>query len=302
MSYEAQKSGGLLKTLLRMTDFNQLPTPVKYEDFNKENKSALSTIEIFDGFRFEISKNLAESPEFGVSHALAMGSVMEPASYNFATAVTVGKQPFQTSLSGRIDTDGHLMGRLQQELGNKLTLRVSGQASPEPHNSAAHVELDWKGSHWYGNFKWGNPGIYGISYMQSVSPSLSLGMETIYHHKQAMSLLTLGGRYDTKQYIATGLVTAGHFSASYTHKISDRVNLATEFTASWPTGTLETLYSVGFEYSLRTSHLKAHVDSNGKVSAIVEEMMNQATRIAVCAELDHKKKNYRFGFGVSMAL
>jgi len=84
--------------------------------------------------------------------------------------------------------------------------------------------------------------------------------------------------------------------------VNQRINFATEITLSWPTGSIDTLYSVGFDYMLRTSHIKAHVDTNYKVSCYVEEMLNQFTRFMVSAELDHKKKAYRFGFGVLMAL
>jgi len=276
-----------------------LPTPVKFEDISKESKNVLGTVELFDGFRFEFNKTLAEEPyPFGISHAIGMGSVLEPANYNLGTNLIIQK----TALSARIDTDGHLMGRWQQEFTKDFVLRVSGQASPEPHNSAVHMEVDCKGSNWYGNLKWGNPGIYGISYMQSITPQLSLGLDTFYHHKQAISMLTGGVRYDTPQYVATGVVTAGHFVGSYTQKVNQRVSLATELSLAWPTGALETTYSMGFEYTLRTSHIKAHVDTNWKVSAYLEEMLNPYTRFMLCAELDHKKKSYRFGFGILMAI
>jgi len=227
-----------------------------------------------------------------------MGSVLEPANYNFGTNFIHNG----TALSARIDTDGHLMGRWQQELNSNCVIRVSGQASPEPHNSAVHMEADYKGSNWYGNVKWGNPGIYGISFMQSVTPNLSMGLDTFYHHKQAISMLTGGLRYETPAYVATGLATAGHLVASYTQKVNQRVSLASELTLAWPQGTLDTTCSLGFEYTLRTSHIKAHVDTNWKVSTYLEEMLNPFTRFMVCAELDHKKKSYRFGFGVLMAL
>jgi len=275
-----------------------LRAPVKFEDINKENKNVIGTLELFDGFRFEFNKTVSENPPFGISHAIGMGSVLEPANYNLGTNVIT--QGF--TLSGRVDTDGHVMGRMQRDLPGDMILRVSGQSSPEPHSSAAHVELDIKGFNWFGNVKWGNPGIYGISYMHSVTPYLSLGLDTFYHHKQGMSLLTGGARYETKSSISTAILTSGHFMSSFTRKVNNRVNLATELTMSWPSGSLETSYAVGFDYMLRTSHIKAHVDTNWKVSCYLEEMLNQFTRFMVCAELDHKKKSYRFGFGVMMAL
>jgi len=120
--------------------------------------------------------------------------------------------------------------------------------------------------------------------------------------KQGMSLLTFGGRYDTETHTVAAIFTTGHLTTSYTQKVTKEINLSTEFMASFQGGHVETLWSGGFEYSLRSSHLKAHLDSNLKVYAVLEEMLNQFTRIAVAAELDHKKKNYRFGLGVSMTV
>jgi len=227
-----------------------------------------------------------------------MGSVLEPANYNLGTNLIYRGSSF----SGRVDTDGQVMGRFQQEITSRATLRVSGQASSEPHNSAAHVELDYKGGNWFGTFKWGNPGIYGLSYMQSVTPRLSIGLDTFYHHKQAMSLLTGGFRFETDNSVSALILTTGHLSTSYTHRVNNRVNLSTELTVGWPTGAAETSLSMGLDYMLRTSHIKAHVDTNWKVSCYLEEMLNQFTRFMISAELDHKKKSYRFGFGVLMAL
>jgi len=272
--------------------------PVKYEDLGKESKSVLGTMELHDGFRFEFNKTVGDNPPFGVSHAIALGSNMEPASYNFASNLMFGS----TMLTGRIDTDGHMMARWHQEITKNLHLKVSGQAVPEPHSSAVSIEADYKGGDWFGNFKWGNPGLYGISYTQMLTPQLTLGAETFYHHKQGMSVVSFGGRYDTPKSVVSGILSAAHCSASYTHKISPRIAFSTELTASWASGGFDTVATGGFEYSLRTAHLKSHIDTNGKVTALVEEMLNQFTNITLCAELDHKKKQYHFGFGITMNL
>jgi len=271
--------------------------PIKFEDLTKESKSVLGTMELFDGFRFEFTKTLGETPLFGVSHAIAMGSTMEPPSYNFSSNLMA----FETTmLIGRIDTDGHLMARWHQQITKNFQMKFIGQAVPEPHQSAASIEADYKGRDWFGTFKWATQGIYGLSYSQLLTPRFSLGGETFYHHKQGISVYSLGGRYETPEYVATGMLSAAHVSASYTHKVTPRISLSTEITAGWGSGQIDSVAIGGFEYSLRTSHLKCHMDSNGKVTAFIEEMMNQFTNISLCAELDHSKKQYHFGFGVTM--
>jgi len=279
--------------------YSGLSTPVKYEELNKESKSVLTTLDMFDGFKFDLTKMISEKdPSFLVNHSIAMGSVIDPASYNFACNFVGGS----TQMHGRIDTDGNCMGRFIQEVNKNLILRLSGQATQEPHNSACNAEVDYRGSYWFGSFKWQNPGSYNLSYMQSITPKLSAGMETVYVAKQGVSGIGFGGRYDTENFTATGMLAAGFLTTSYTQKVSRDVNLSTEFQANLQSGSLETTWSGGFEYTLRSSHFKAHLDSNFKVYAILEEMLNQFTRISVAAELDHKKKNYRFGLGVSMTV
>jgi len=278
------------------TDATDSTTPLKFEDLTRESKSTLGTMELYDGFRFEFNKTLGEKPPFAVSHAIAMGSAMEPPSYNFSSNLLVGS----SLLSGRIDTDGHMMGRWNQEITKRFTTRLTGQISPEPHSSAVSVDFDYKGRDWFGNFKWGNPGLYGISYTQALTPAVTVGAETFYHHKQGISVYTLGARYDNPKFTATGMLSAGHFAATYTHKLTPRISFGTELTAMWASGALDTIAVGGFEYHLRTSNLKCHIDTNGKVTAFVEEMMNPFTAVTICAELDHSKKQYHFGFGVTM--
>jgi len=233
---------------------------------------------------------------FQISHAISMGSAIDPPAYNFAPNVLYDKI---TMLSGRIDTEGQLMARWQQEVGDDTTFRLSGQASNEPHSSIAHLEMDHKGDGWFGTFKWGFPGAYVLSYMQYITPNLSLGLDTVYHHKQGISLLTLGGRYETPKSITSALISpTGHVMAAFDRKITERINFASELNMAVPT--LDANFALGFEYTLRTSHIKARMDTNMKVHCVLEEMLNQNTRFCVSAELDHSKKTYRFGIGVMM--
>jgi len=260
-------------------------TPVKYEDLNSEAKSILSSQENWDGFKFEYNATLQEVNPFYVTHSISMGSAMEPASYNFGASVICEG----TMFAGRIDTDGHVMGRMHTEFDN-LIIRSNGQVSSEPHQSTVQAELDYKGSDWYGNFKWGAPGNYGLSFIKSITPQLSCGLETFYAYKQAVSIMSAGFRYDTHQYILATQFLPGQVSTSYAHKISDSIVLATELQIAIAPETIISQCSVGFDATYRSVHMRAHLDSSWKVSVIVEEMLNQITKFTVCADLDHKKK------------
>ena len=131
---------------------------------------------------------------------------------------------------------------------------------------------------------------------------LSLGSELLYHHQQGLSIFSFGGRYNTPSSVITCLASAAHVSTTYTRKLTQNINFTSELTAMWGSGNLDTAVSLGVEYQLRSSHLKFHVESTGKVTASVEEFLNQFTHFNVCADLDHMKKVYRFGFGVTMGV
>lgn len=98
----------------------KLPNPGKYEELSRESKckqyyfqnSSISAItgtqEIFDGFRFEISKGVSEA--FTVSHSIGLGSVVEAPNYNLATTyIYKGVSFMQTTLSHAFI--GYVMGK-----------------------------------------------------------------------------------------------------------------------------------------------------------------------------------------------
>jgi hypothetical protein len=47
---------------------------------------------------------------------------------------------------------------------------------------------------------------------------------------------------------------------------------------------------------------KGMLNSQGKVCGVFEETLNPFTRFQMCAELDHIKKQYKFGMGFNLGL
>lgn len=75
-----------------------------------------------------------------------------------------------------------------------------------------------KGSH---SVAWG---CLGLNYMQSVTPSLSLGCEVYYIDEQRKSGLGIAARKAVDRYIATlQASTVGLLSMSYLHKVGEKV-------------------------------------------------------------------------------
>lgn len=42
------------------------------------------------------------------------------------------------------------------------------------------------------------------------------------------------------------------------------------------------------------------VDIHGKVSVLLQEPISEAARLQICADLDHKKQQYKVGLGFQM--
>ncbi|CAH2036325.1 unnamed protein product [Thlaspi arvense] len=60
--------------------------------------------------------------------------------------------------------------------------------------------------------------------------------------------------------------------------------------------------SVGYDYNLRQSRLRGKIDSNGTTFAQLEERLPIGDELCciLSAEVDHMKKDYKFGFGVKL--
>lgn len=46
--------------------------------------------------------------------------------------------------------------------------------------------------------------------------------------------------------------------------------------------------------------MRGKLDSNGVVAAFLEERLNMGVNLLLSAEIDHSKKDYKFGFGMTV--
>ncbi|CAN6443116.1 unnamed protein product [Victoria cruziana] len=202
-------------------------------------------------------------------------------------------------LVGRILTDGRLNAKVKCDLTNNLTLKVNAQLTSEPHFSQGMFNFDYKGKDFRTQFQFGNNAFYGVNYIQSVSPNLALGGEVFWLGQQRKSGIGFAARYNTDKMVATGQVAStGIVALSYVQKVSEKVSLATDFMYNQMTRDVTT--SVGYDYLLRQCRLRGKLDSNGCVAAFLEERLNMGVNFILSAEIDHWKKDYKFGFGMTV--
>jgi mitochondrial import receptor subunit TOM40 len=164
------------------------------------------------------------------------------------------------------------------------------------------LEQDYQGLDYSANLKAINPspadltGVYLGSYLQSVTPRLALGVESIYQRPNAdqgevgHSLLAKYTGAD-RSWIATAQVqpATGVVQATYHHRLSEKVDVAADLMLMAQPQRRDALATLGAKWDLRMSTFRAQVDSSGKVSALLEQRFSPEFTFVVAGEIDHLK-------------
>ncbi|KAJ8646509.1 hypothetical protein MRB53_008257 [Persea americana] len=282
-------------------DYLNLPCPIPYEEIQREALMSLKP-ELFEGLRFDFTKGLNQ--KFSLSHSVFMGSMEIPSQSKDIIKVPTAHYEFGANfldpklmLVGRILTDGRLNARVKCDLTENLTLKVNAQIQNEPHFSQGTFNFDYKGKDFRSQFQMGNGAFYGLNYIQSVSPHLSLGTEAFWLGHQRKSGIGFAARYNTDKMVAAGqIANTGILALSYVQKISEKVSLASDLIYNHMTRDITS--SFGYDYILRQCRLRGKIDSNGCVAAFLEERLNMGVNFILSAEIDHAKKDYKFGLGL----
>uniref|UniRef100_A0A0E0C0N6 Mitochondrial import receptor subunit TOM40-1 n=2 Tax=Oryza meridionalis TaxID=40149 RepID=A0A0E0C0N6_9ORYZ len=282
-------------------DYMNLPCPVPYEEIQREAFMSLKP-DVFEGLRFDFTKML--NPFFGLSHSVSMGSMELPSQGADVIKVPTSNYEFGANfmdpkmmLIGRVSHDGRVTARVKCDLLENLCLKINAQLTNEPHYSQGMFSFDYKGKDFRSQFQLGNNAFYGGNYIQSVTKNLSLGTEAFWLGQQRKSGVGFVARYDTKKMVATGqIATTGLVSLSYVQKVSEKVSLASDFMYNHMAK--DVTASFGYDYMLRQCRLRGKIDTNGVVFALLEERLTPGVNFILSAELDHWKKDYKFGFGM----
>ncbi|PRW61086.1 mitochondrial import receptor subunit TOM40-1-like [Chlorella sorokiniana] len=289
----------------KKVDYMELPQPVRYEELQREVMMSLKP-DLFEGLRFDLTKPLNHN--FALSHSIFMGNIDVPtANPSQVVKMPMGTYEFGANLVsnrgnlmlGRVTSDGRLTGRVKYDVHEMAALKSQFQIASEKGMSQAMFDLDFKGKDWNGQLKYGTSNFYGANYFQSVTPRLSLGGEVFYLAEQRRSGIGLAARHAGEKHIATAQVAnTGLVSLTYIQKISEKVSLASDF--MWNLNSREASASFGYDYILRQCRLRGRIDTDGKIAAFLEERLNVGVNFVLSAEVDHPRKDYKFGFGLTV--
>ena len=312
-------------------DYLSLPLPVKYEDMHKEAYAVLRP-ELFEGMRFEFTKS--PNQKFRLTHSVYMGHVelRSDQSLSQTLKVPVGTYEFtasvddvRTGMMGRVSNDGRVIGIVRHEVNDYLNFFLQAHCATEKGQdySQAMFDINWRGGDYQSQVKLGNNQFYGFTYMQSVTPALSMGGEAFWIGSTRKSGIGLALRHvmmnepsasdagvgadglpapagagQSGAVFSCQVASTGLIIANYVQRVSDKLSLATDFLYNW--NTREATATLGYDYNMRQCKLQGRVDSNGTIGAFLVERLNLGLNFILSAEIDYPKKDYKFGFGLTV--
>ncbi|KAI4127825.1 MAG: hypothetical protein LQ338_003005 [Usnochroma carphineum] len=310
-------------SLLARRDALGLSNPGTFENINREVSRDVSLNNfMFTGLRAEWNKPISNNPIFQLSHQLSMGAQgMSP--YTFS-ALYGSNRVF---LQGTMENDGSLVARSNYRWNNSLVTKTNAQI--QSGQSMLSIENDYSGKDFTASLKGMNPniiegglkGIFIASYLQSVTPSLALGLEAVWQrvamNSSPEALLSYGARYKGSDWIASlQMQTEGPqgsgISSSFWRKLTDKVSVGTDLNLQFAPGLSgqgglmggglqkEGSASAGAKYEFRASTFRAQVDSKGRLSCLLEKTILPAVRVTFAGEMDHLKQQAKIGVGVSV--
>jgi mitochondrial import receptor subunit TOM40 len=332
-------NGGGVDTIADIAkSVSSYPNPGPYEQAMMSCGKPFVSLDTFDGFRCDISKQL--SPYMAVFHSFWMGTKLLPdgkkSSYTFMTQVANE----DGLLMSRVDPNrGSFDGRIHRSLFGgialgKLQVGCSTESSPSDQLLS---ELDFGASTWTGNIKYGSMGggiVYGLNYFQSITPNLAMGGEGMYISANSNLLSTYTLRYQfqgrvdrddndsiteilksepqqpTSQdrpgssSICIHVNTAqSNISCNYKRCVTPgRMTLAAELQCN--PMTLDSQLLLGTEFKLQRSKLNFCIDGNtGRIQSLVEAKLGMAPgspTLNFSADVNHFTDEMRFGYGINI--
>lgn len=212
-----------------------------------------------------------------------------------------------------IDTTGNFQGKYHYTVSDNLTTKLQSMISNQPGQSMVQFEADWIGNGGTSlNLKAINPnptdgnGIFTASLLQSLSKSLALGAEIITQKVPDSTSIEQGINLGMKWKLKENSVftaTLQQFVAlqtSYHHRVSDKVELASELQLLLVGPRKDAVSSVGAKFEYRQATLRAQVDSTGRVGMVLEEKLFPGFALLLSGEIDHVRSASRFGVGITM--
>nr|XP_033770124.1 mitochondrial import receptor subunit TOM40 homolog isoform X2 [Geotrypetes seraphini] len=249
---------------------DKLTNPGTFEECHRKCKD-LYPVQM-EGVKLTVNKGL--SNHFQVNHTIVLSTVGE-SNYHFGATYVGTKQLSPTEafpvLVGDMDNSGSLNAQIIHQLASKVRSKVAFQTQQSKFVNW-QVDAEYRGDDFTGAITLGNPdiltgsGILVTHYLQSITPSLALGGELVYHRRpgEEGSVMSLAGRYTAPNWIATLTMGQAGAHATYYHRANEQLQVGVEFEAS--TRMQDTSVSFGYQLDLPKANLLFKVRSKGPIA------------------------------------
>jgi mitochondrial import receptor subunit TOM40 len=221
-------------------------------------------------------------------------------------------------MQATIDNDKSLSGRFNWRWTPRLITKVIAQIAPSGsmNPSAVVLENEYAGSDFSASIKGNNisllegglTGTVSGDYFQAITPRLSLGLNAIWERPSLARgpdmIMTYGARYKGLDWIGSArlMPMLGLVQLSYWRKLADKVEAGVNMELSLaspggaagmmgPSGGPEGQATIGAKYDFRGSVFRGQVDSNGRVSCMLEKRLNPMVACTFVGSIDHVKVN-----------
>lgn len=216
-------------------------------------------------------------------------------------------------LQGNIDNDGQLIARANYRWSSSFVTKSNVQIASGPGQAMLSVDNDYAGKDFTMSLKSINPsfieggltGVFVGSYLQSLTPSLSVGLEAMWQrvalNTGPETAISYCAKYKGSDWIASAQVQEqGALNTSYWRRLTDRVEAGVDLNLQFTPGLgqsglmgagakKEGTTTIGAKYDFRHSSFRAQIDSSGRLSCLLERRILPPVQLTFAGEMDHSK-------------
>lgn len=231
----------------------------------------------------------------------------------------------QVFLQGNIDNEGQFSGRANYRWTDALVTKTTTQIAGA-EQAMIQVDNDYTGKDFTASIKSINPsildggltGIFVTSYLQSVTPSLALGLEMMWQ-RQAVNMgpetaISYVARYKGSDWIASAQLQpmGSGINTSYWRRLTEKVEVGADLNLQFQPGMggrgglmgsglrKEGTTTVGVKYDFRNSTFRAQADSSGRLSCYLDKRVLPFVQLSFAGELDQFKVCFPWSFNPSL--
>jgi mitochondrial import receptor subunit TOM40 len=273
---------------------------VQFENFNKEWMN-MSQQDNWDGFRMEVANQVNKWLQ--ATHTLFLGTQMRECQYVYQFGPAFQSEDQRTVLMARAGLDGAVNGRVIKKVGSSFEVKASANSHLKDAVRNLHeVSVDYLGKDWTmaGKLTWQGVFLLGGAFSQKISPSLHLGGElTLVAVPGVTSIGQVQARWAEGGHVFNASLSrmpdpkqgknTHETKLSYTRKVSERLNLGTEFKYVIPEK--ESGLQLAYEYLFSQARLQGLIDTDGKVSCCVTDFGG----FGFNGVIDYYRGDYKFG-------